>query len=330
MANMADLKKRAVKKISFVFGKKYRIVIFYNLFKRPISRIFFKKNILKSAPAKNFTIFNSSKPREVEILEEDKKLEQAIISCYFINKVDPQWGIKRSMPDFNYIKPWYESVIKQKLNGIIIHDGIAKEFIEQYQNPYISFREFTPGDYSIFEERWFAYYLFLSGTKIKKVFFTDISDVIVTEDPYKTFNDSFVLYVGRDHANKVGVSQWVLSELNNYIKDANYKVPGSFYFQQVYNIGVTGGSRQLMMFFISRMIDLILLTTTSYHKDITLANLVIHKYFFPKIIIRPFEPAMTRIENDDFISHNHLMSGFPLNSVFGKFEFDSKAVFIHK
>jgi hypothetical protein len=41
-----------------------------------------------------------------------------------------------------------------------------------------------------------------------------------------------------------------------------------------------------------------------------------------KIIVNP--------ENDPYASHHHLVSGYPLNSLFKGFEYDSDAYFIHK
>jgi hypothetical protein len=330
MANQKSRSRRIINRILFAFSSGSRTIKYYNLIKRPIACFSLKRDIRKSSPRPYFIGFNSDVERSVEVLETDVKLEQAIITCYFTKKADPIRGVIRQTPDIKYIEPWYKSVISQKLNGIIIHDGINKDFIEEYQNQFVQFREYKPGHYSIFEERWFAYYLFLSATKIRKVFFTDISDVMITANPIEIIDNPFTLFIGRDHANKIGISTWALSELNNFMEDSKYKAPKSFYFQQVYNVGIAGGSRHLILFFIARMLDLILLTTTDRFKDMTVANLVIHKYFFPKLKNRPFESATTRVEDDAHISHKYLVSGFPLNSEFGKYEMNSRAIFIHK
>jgi hypothetical protein len=330
MVNFKNFPARLKGHLLFTISKPSLIVTAYNLFSRPLARAFFRRNIRKNRPVDNYLTYNSKNKRSIAVLEKDKKHDEVIITCYFTKKADPLLDVIRSTPDIKYIEPWYNSIVSLKLNGIIIHDGIDKDFIEKYQNQYVQFREYAPGDYSIFEERWFAYYKFLSETNIKKVFFTDISDVIIPANPFSMIREPFALYIGRDHANKIGVSPWALAELNNYLEDAKHKVRRSFYYQQVYNVGVAGGSKQLMLFFISRIIDLILLTTTNRHKDMTLANMVIHKYFFPKLKLSFFEPAATPVERDTYISHKYLISGFPVNSAFNKFEIDSKAFFIHK
>jgi len=310
--------------------KKQIIVFYYNTIIRTVQRISFKRKIIRSPLNYDFISVNSDVVRSLEIKEEDYLLKNVILTCYFIKKLDPQNDVLLENADIKYIEPWYNSIVKLKIKGIIIHDGLDKKFIEQYQNEYIQFREYKCGKYPIYEERWMAYYLFLAKTKIENAFFTDASDVYITNSPFKIITNPYAIYIGRDSANKVGLSEWMMDELNSFNKDSNYKVKKTYYFQQVYNAGVVGGSKQLLLFFISEVIKLILTSKTDFYKDMYILNIVIHNHFFPILKIRPYEKCITQIENDNHIKHKFLVSGFPLNSEFNKFEYNSTALFIHK
>ncbi|MCB0512768.1 MAG: hypothetical protein KDC72_09475 [Bacteroidetes bacterium] len=257
-------------------------------------------------------------------------MDNVILTCYFTKKPDPQFGIVRAKPDIKYIAPWYDSIVKLKLKGVVIHDGIENDFIEQYENEYVQFRKYDAGNYSIFEERWFAYYLFVSQSKVKKVFCTDANDVYITANPFEFVSRDEAIYIGRDNANKVKDSGWLLEELREFEKDSQEKTPEVFKYQNLYNAGVTGGHRKVLMFFLSRVIDLALKTSTAGHKDMTLLNLVLHYYFSPNIDAQIYSRKIVDPANDKASSSKHIVSGFPLNSGFKNLELNSKAYFIHK
>lgn len=315
----------------YSFLKRAVTIVFYNLFQKLPARYSLKRTV-SNAEKKPlcFLGYNSEKERHVEFFPKDTELQQAVITCYFTRKPDPQLGFIRMTPDIKYIEPWYTSIVKLKIPGIIVHDGLDDDFIKTYSNPYVSFRKYTSGRYSIFEERWMAYYLFLAQSRLEKVFFTDIGDVIITRDPFELIKNPYTLYIGRDQAVEVGKSGWMMNELNAYIADSGARIKKSYYFQPVYNAGVVGGSRKLMLFFISEAIRKIMLTTTDCHKDMNILNLVIHDHFFPNLKIQASESIYTNILNDSHSTHSFLVSGYPLNSAFGKMQTDSGAVFIHK
>jgi hypothetical protein len=311
--------------------KWFRILVFsYNKFIRTRNLRLFKKRLKVNQPKPKYTSFYSDAEREVDVERLDGELTHAIVTCYFTKKADPQFGIIRARPDINYIKPWYDSIVRLKLNGIIIHDGLDQEFIDEYKNNYIQFRKCVYGNYSIFEERWFAYYLFLVKTNIKWVFFTDINDVVITSNPFEFASKADTLYIGRDNASKIRKSKWLLDELENFRKDSGIRIPETYKLQHAYNAGVVGGERKVMLFFISKIIDLVLNCQTDTHKDMTLVNLIIHKYFPVKLYYDASEQPTHNGKDDINVSNENLISGFPLNSLFKNFDTNSKAIFIHK
>lgn len=329
---MGKLLNKIIHKISNSIEDKwfYILVYWHNSVVRKKKLNSFIKNLKQNHPKSNYKFFNSDKERKVEILESDKKKDTLILTCYFIKKADPQQHITRLNADFNYIKPWYESIVKLQLNGIILHDGLEKDFIDKYENEFVQFRLCVSGNYSIFEERWFAYYQFIEQTNIEWIFFTDINDVFITSNPFRFANKAKTLYIGRDNANKIRLSGWMLNEMIKFVEDSKYKINFTYLFQHVYNAGVVGGNREIMLFFISKIIDLCLLTNTVAHKDMTLVNLIIHQYFPVYLNYNANEKSLLDIKNDKDSINEYLFTGYPLNSAFKKLELQSNAIFIHK
>ena len=273
----------------------------------------------------------SQNNRTVNFLREDAAQKQLVVTCYFTKKPDPQSGQVRSSSDFSFIKPWHESLTQLRIHGIILHNGLDLNFIEQYENEWVKFRECTLGNYSIFEERWLLYHLILLELpSLERVFFTDSNDVFVTRNPFAHVDDTFTLFVGRDQANRIKDSGWLKEECDKFTAETGYKIPRTYPYQWAYNAGVCGSSVDVMRFFTSEMAKLILLSKSNFHKDMTLLNLVIHQHFFPNLSSTNWEQKYVDTANDAMATHSHLVTGFPFNSGFKDFDYASTATFIHK
>jgi hypothetical protein len=306
-------------------------IFIYNSFQREKQRRKLIQKIKNTETDKYHYTFNSYQERSVEVDEEDKNLLKVIVTCYFTLKPDPQTGSIRSAADFKYIQPWYDSLIKIGANGIILHDGLEAEFIARYQTSTIQFRYCEMGNYSIFEERWLLYHLFLQQLpQLEKVFFTDSNDVYITKNPFAFITNETALYVGRDNANRIKDSGWLKEECTKFLEESNYQLAKSYEYQWVYNAGVTGGSYQIMLFLTREMARLILMATSNFHKDMTLLNIVIHTHFYPILSANNWEQKLVNVNNDPLASHDNLKTGFPFNSGFKDLDLTSTAFFIHK
>ena len=278
-----------------------------------------------------FTQFvnEASVQRQVGALEGTQS--NYVVTCYFTKLKDPQHGIVRNKPNFDYIKPWYNSIAELSLNGIIVHDGLDEEFIAQYQTKKIKFVKYSPGKYSIFEERWMAYFLLLkSNPEIEYAFFTDGNDVTVNFDPFERHSIPRTLFVGRDQINRVGDSQWVIDEMNDYIKESGYKVSNTIVYQSLFNAGLVGGDRKVLLSLLSKIVELTLQAETDKHKDMSLLNIAIHEIFMPKLNSRFYQEKLTNTDDDFAHLLTGLVTGAPFNSPFKSFEKNSKSTFSHK
>lgn len=306
------------------------LVAYHNQILLPKKKEAFLKWIQYAKPNNNYLNFFTDKQRMVEIRNWEKETENIILTCYFTLKKDPQVGIVRRDPDIEYIRPWYDSIVKNKLNGIILHDGLNEEFIRQYENEFVQFRKVTYGNYSIFEERWFAYYQFIHIAKVKMVFLTDCNDVFITKNPFQLALNANKLYIGRDCVNKIYHSGWLEEERKRFEKDADFQFPKTYVYQNVYNAGVVGGEASVVKAMVAEIINLTLRTQTEGHKDMTLINLVIHQHYPNQLEYRAAHKPLVNPKTDPHASQKHLVSGYPLNSLFKGYEYDSEAYFIHK
>ena len=302
----------------------------YSLNERTFGRIIFMIKVLIDR-------FFRAKVIEQKEIKIDRQIElksinfsECIMTCYFTNLKDPIKGFTRRNPDINYIAPWYNSLKKIGLNGIIVHDGLTDEFIAQYETDKIIFVKYSPGGYSIFEERWMAFYLILSNSPIKKIFITDANDVTINFNPFERHKNNRQLFVGRDLANRVGDSQWILDEMNNFIKESNYDVNPIIVHQNLFNAGLIGGSTEIVLPIIIRTIKLTLLAKSDLHKDMSLLNIAINELIKPKINLAFYQEKIVDPNNDYAKKTNEICTGAPLNSAFQAYEINSNCTFTHK
>ena len=135
---------------------------------------------------------------QIEKIEEDNFYERfpnVIMSLYMTGKNDPIHhheleNKKRSIDDYEYIKPLYETSKEKDLHLIIFHDYLSKEFIEKYQTEKIIFRQVNlVGGLTINDERYIIYYEYLLKNPYQKVLTSDVSDVFINKNPFDLFDN---------------------------------------------------------------------------------------------------------------------------------------------
>lgn len=214
--------------------------------------------------------------------------------------------------DIKYIEPWYYSVDKLKLNGIIFYDNLTDEFIEKYETDLIKFIKVETSDYSNNDWRFFVYRDYFLKTKenYTSIFLTDGSDVTVVKDPseiidkYKHIDffvckDSLMLsqfpYLNIHQQIKWENIQWFAKNQNNL---------------PLINMGVIGGTFDNIMYFLDQFCQTrIKLFNTDFNADMWVGQYVFRYH----------------------LSHKNLLIGEPFTSVFKGYETHrSDVYFIHK
>ena len=230
--------------------------------------------------------------------------KNVIMTTYFCNKKDPQRLSKAPCNDFKYIKPWYTSVKKLGLNGIIFHDGLSENFIRKYETNKIKFiYKKTHQVFSLNDYRYFIYLDYINEhPEIENIFMTDGNDVTVVNDPF-TFIKPRNIYVGSEIK---GDKMYVLDKLNNINANKNNN---KLKLDTIYNAGILGGNRENVIKFIKKMIYIF--------------NLVDNKNKDKNNNMAVFNITSENTKN--------IITGAPLHSDFKEFQNNRKDVyFIHK
>jgi hypothetical protein len=338
------------------------------LFDRPCNRIEDVENNISSFMV---SLNNTSKELldELKILSSEREIEEigfsiadnVICTTYFITKKDPQRDVIIDKDNIKYIEPWYYSMKRENLFGIVFHDGLSSEFIQQYETEKIKFVKCQLGSYSLNDERFILYYMFFWKHKVRSILFTDGNDVIVNQPPFDLIDNKnqFTIFVGRGRVNKLFQSEWNLDSIERFSKNIKESLPNRFYEMSIYNAGIIGGNYDTVMFFLRQMSILFININKSDNNNMAAMHYVLFNYYFPnsKKGFKKYIYGLTNLKTKIFIYRlvlklkisdiigysnkirfegdktgvsKYIYTGFPLNSKFCLFETESKSYFTHK
>ena len=164
-----------------------------------------------------------------------------IFTTYFTTGVDPQRPGSWPQNEFNIMKDFYESVIKNKLNCVILHDHCSPEFIEQYSTDKIKFVRVDEVKLNMVDYRWNLYHNLLNEMpEVKNVYCLDISDVVILKNPFKSMKKD-MLYIGDEECTN-RQNWWMMERYKMLSLD-----PKEYVDNKVLNCGVMGGNREMML-----------------------------------------------------------------------------------
>lgn len=185
--------------------------------------------------------------------------KNVILACQITGIYDVNRNEILTDNNYSLIKDWCESIINLELQGIIFHNNYSDSFCEAYSNKNILFikvennNNFNPNIY-----RYLMYkdFLKLYAQQIENVFLTDISDVVVVNNPfiqpiYRANPDA--IFCG-DEPSKLD-NEWMKSHgehLRNKIEDYAY-YEEKFKNKKLLNCGIIGGNIKLMKGFIEML-----------------------------------------------------------------------------
>lgn len=211
-----------------------------------------------------------------------------IVSSLFTTCIDPIRNT-RWFPSSNIMDTWYNSglnIIKQNSNLklLVFYDQLELSFIQKYDTECITFIKVEDcNNYSPHDYRWLIYNNFLINNinEITNIFFTDISDVIIKQNPF-LFVENDTLYVG-DEYEYPWENWWSSSRIDYYLNNLDD-------FKEIYtknknssflNAGILGGNKNIVLKFLGLMEYFIEITLNKPYEttDMILFNYILYKYF---------------------------------------------------
>jgi len=159
--------------------------------------------------------------------------------------------------DINYIKEWYDSVVRNKIKSVVFHDNLEDDLIRDYSNNYVSFEKVSPTEYSNNDYRFFCFsnYLESLSEKPSVVFHTDASDVKVVMDPVSLIdqNDSIDYFACKD---SIPLSQFPYKKIHDHFNwDDSFNFDINYGLWDLINMGVVGGSFDKMVKFYKTFVE---------------------------------------------------------------------------
>ena len=237
--------------------------------------------------------------------------ENIIIACLLTGMHDVNRNTVLQNDDYSLVKKWADSIIEQNLHGIIFHNNFSKETCKKQANQNIQFVRVNPNPaYNPNVNRYFIYNDFLAQQigKIKNVFCTDISDVVLLKNPFIQplfIQNPSSIFCGDEP--KLLNNEWMLEHAAHLRKNINdYEAyEENFKNEQLLNCGIIGGGINTIQPFIAQLASLHQqynqLNDTAFTGDMGAFN------------------YLTRTKYNDRLKH-----GTPVNTVFKTYENSNK------
>ncbi len=181
-----------------------------------------------------------------------------IMACHIAGVYDVNRSTTLPADDYTIVKEWADSVAALRLNGVIFHNNFSDETCQKYQNEYVRFVKISHNpQYNPNVYRYLVYQDFLQkeGNNIENVFFTDVADVVVVNNPFEQ-----PLFLENKHAFFCGDEPQILhnewmqahaTHLRNKIADyADYEA--QFSTEPLLNCGIFGGNSAVIQPFIKK------------------------------------------------------------------------------
>ena len=199
-----------------------------------------------------------------------------------------------------YIEPWYNSVDKLKINGVVFYDNLDKDFIKKHETDLIKFVKVDTSEYSNNDWRFFCYRKYLEENPVDSVFLSDGSDVSVVQDPtdiLKKYPETDI-FVCKD---SIKLFQFPYMSIHREAKWDGYIF---FLLNQhkldLINMGVIGGSYSSIIDFLDKFcLTRIQLGSPDFNSDMWIGQYVFRYLMQNKNILigNPFTSNFKQYEN---------------------------------
>lgn len=253
----------------------------------------------------------------MEIPSEFQLSNKLVLGCHISGVFDVNRSQMLSDDDFSIIEQWANSISKSNLQAIIFHNNFSEETILKHQSNHLIFVKivhdvrFNP---NVFRYSIYSQFLKKYSDKIESLFVTDVSDVLVLKNPFiqPLFrNNPDFVFCGDEQT--IWDNEWMYqhgTHLRSQISDY-YEIESEYKSQTLLNCGIIGGTIQM----IKPLIESIwqhhefynFNNTSSFTGDMGVFNYVLRKKHT-----------------------NHIMHGFPINTIFKAYIDDGVSWFQHK
>jgi hypothetical protein len=171
------------------------------------------------------------------------------VAAYFTKRADPQRGESWAPDDDSKVETWIRSAHGCGMQGLILHDGCPPAFRARW--PQVEWSGIGwKTDWSTNDERFPQYLaLMLKRIDVEWWLFTDVSDVEFFRDPFELMTDPGALYI-QTETSTMGENRWMQA---HWIASYGRRWPSDD--APIYNAGLFGGHRDVVLPFVERVIS---------------------------------------------------------------------------
>lgn len=230
------------------------------------------------------------------------KLKPPVIATIWLTgRADPQRRFNRAA-NWGPIGMWVNSVKLHGLNGILFHDNIPDEIINEHTTESFTFvkvTDFTEQPYNVIDYRWILYADYFAKNKHEKIFVTDCQDVKVLQSFMKKVEPSYIYTCAERTWTQnptINKSKWTKLLIDHYYSDFQY------YKNPLLNAGIFGA-----------YYDLFMQTVTAFAKEIKRLD---PKY--PTALPKYVDMAVYNQILYSMYDLKEIRYGFPIHTGFGK------------
>jgi hypothetical protein len=240
-------------------------------------------------------------------------LVQPIVSTLLLHKNCPQRDERFT---FSMCADWARSLVAQNLNGVLLLSGIAPagEMPCVPNVVVIRVETFYP-DWEILQHwnaidaRWILYHYLLSRANFDAAFFTDVTDVVVRNNPFPHIAAS-TLYCGDEVGQPSGENTVSHPWLRDLAHSRGTPAMARLFDEQpdlpLLNCGVVGGKRAVLFDFF-RVLMLAGLRQDEKTVDMAFFNYALYSGLFPHRVVHgpPVTSVYKQYQNRDDVWFNH-------------------------
>gem|GEM_PF-3348556 len=173
-----------------------------------------------------------------------RRLDRLVVSVYLNSAADPQSGHRIAADRWDLVEPWATGIVRQRLRGVILHDGLSEAFCERLQAAGIEAVRVDPIPADTHANAWrfhlAAEYIAQSG--VATAFMTDLFDVRINDNPFALLRTDHDLWIGIEpwHINAhTSAGRWMLERLQGTFGT----VDPALLDRPILNAGILGGFR---------------------------------------------------------------------------------------
>jgi len=182
-----------------------------------------------------------------------------VMACHITGVHDVNRNTTLANDSYELVKDWAESVTAANVQGVIFHNNFSEETCRLFENEHISFikidydPQFNPNVF-----RYFVYrdFLQLHIQQINGIFITDISDVVLVNNPFTDplFKENpTALFCGDEP--KTLHNDWMIAHGEHLRKNIpDYTAyESTFRNESLLNCGIIGGAASLFFDFLQQL-----------------------------------------------------------------------------